>query len=92
MKLFNFLSKVAFLYNLFFVVCLILRYNNFIGRHTIEEFVIINGWLLALILNAIVSILFIFSFLKYKKGIKRLKWVVVVNSAFFLFQLYYFFM
>jgi len=91
MKIFHFLSKVTFLCNLFFVACLILKYKNFIGQHVIEEIVVINGWLLAFILNAIVSILALFCILKTRKNIEHFRWIAIANGAFFLFQLYYFF-
>ena len=91
MKGFLFLSKVALVLNILFLICLILRYIPFVSSQSILAVLIIGGWFLSLLVNILVSVWLIVLLLQ-----KRLQLTVYsvhfINVAIFIFQLLYFFL
>ncbi len=51
MRLLLFLGRIAFIFNLFFIACLIFRYNDIVTAQSIKGFVIVIGWLIAPVVN-----------------------------------------
>ena len=83
-----FLGRVAFICNLFFVLCLLLRHTHFKIPAAFNEFVIIAGWVLTVLLNFI----FVFTavvMVTRKRQMLVPKWLVSINTFFFLFQIIY---
>lgn len=53
MRLLLFSGRVAFIFNLFFIACLVFRYNDIVTAQSVKGFVIVMGWLIAPIVNFI---------------------------------------
>lgn len=91
MKGFLFLSKVALILNVLFLICLILRYIPFVGSQSMLVVLIIGGWFLSLLVNILVNVWLTVLLLQ-----KRLQLTVYsvhfFNVAVFIFQLLYFFL
>ena len=83
-----FLGRVAVICNVFFVICLLLRHTHFKIPTALNEFVIIVGWVLSVILNFIFVIVAAAIFVR-KKNISVPFWLITVNSFFFFFQIIY---
>ncbi len=83
-----FLGRVSFICNLFFVVCLLLRHTHFKIPLALNEFVIIVGWVLSVVVNFIFVItLGVLLYLKRKHQVPA--WLVAITIFFFLFQIVY---
>jgi hypothetical protein len=83
-----FLGRVTFICNLFFVICLFLRHTHFTIPIAFNEFVIIVGWVLSVLLNFIFAIILVITLAAKKEAISS-KWLAVANTFFFLFQIMY---
>lgn len=86
-----FLSRVAFICNLFFIVCLMLSYTHLNLPESIKSFIIITGYPLSFVLNLIVNSGIIYLLLIKKTDILNKK-VTLINLFCFLFQIAYFFL
>jgi hypothetical protein len=92
MRTLIFVSRIAFLCNLLFVVSLIARrVENIFTNHNVNSFIIILGWLASFPLNIIVNV-WIVIFLLQKKQDTYPKWLFTTNALFFLFQMFYHFL
>ena len=91
MKGFLFLSKVALILNVLFLICLILRYIPFVSSQSILVVVIIGGWFLSLLVNILLSVWLIVLLLQKELQL-TVKSVHFINVAIFIFQLLYFFL
>ena len=91
MKGFLFLSKVALILNVLFLICLILRYIPFVSSQSILAVLIIGGWFLSLLVNILVSV-WLTVLLLQKELQLTVKSVHFINVAIFIFQLLYFFL
>ena len=83
-----FLGRAAFICNLFFVICLLLRHTHFKIPIALNEFVIIVGWVLSVVLNAIFVVSAVAMF-AIKKRLLLPTWLITINTVFFLFQITY---
>lgn len=91
MRLLLFLQRVAFICNLLFILCLVIRYtDNFIPNEEIRKTVIILGWIVSFILNWIVNIWEAVLLFNRKIAIGP-KLMRTFNFLIFLFQIFYFF-
>lgn len=91
MRILTFLSRVALLCNIFFLVCLVLKIKHFTSSHDQESFVIITGWILAPVINGIVMV-GAFAWLVTWKQLPVPKWQAVVNGVILLLQAYFIFL
>jgi len=89
MQGFLFLARVAFICNLFFLICLLLRHTGFTIPHSLNEFVIIVGWILSVLINIVFTGCTI-GLLVMKKKITTPAWLVIINNLWLLFQVFYF--
>lgn len=87
----SFFSRVAFICNLLFLLCLVILYtHNFIASHTLQSFIIILGWVVSFFVNAFVNITELL--LLYNRKISPVRnWLRTFNLVVFLLQLIYFF-
>jgi hypothetical protein len=85
-----FLSKIALICNLFFAVCFVLRYHDFVHNNDVNALLLILGWLMPPILNTVFC-LGIFSLVIKRKPSPVASWVTIVNMLFLLFQILFFF-
>ena len=85
-----FLARVAFICNIFFILCVIFRYWDVIGDEATRGFIIVIGWLLAPLVNLILNITLIIFF--YRKAIPKgliPGWLIAFNLIIQFFQLIY---
>ena len=88
MRLLLFLSRVALICNVFFIVCLLKRHTHVIP-FDVSGFVIIVGWILSLIFNVVVNGVQL-GMLVTKRNVEVPVWLRLINLAVFLFQIVYF--
>jgi hypothetical protein len=86
-----FISRVALLCNLCFIVCVTIRYtHDFINNQDVNNYIIILGWYASFVINFIVNILSVIMLIQKKDTLVPL-WLTTVNLLFFIFQVIYFF-
>ena len=84
-----FISKVAFICNIFFVLCLLMRHTNIHIPASFHEFILITGWILSICINfLLVSSVVIFKIMKKETHLPL--WMNVINTFCFLFQIVYY--
>ena len=83
-----FLGRIAFICNIFFIVCLLLRHTHFPVNQGLTEFVIITGWIMSVILNIIFAIS-LAMFIK-KKETRIHVWLFAFNLFWLVFQFFYY--
>jgi hypothetical protein len=83
-----FLLRVAFLCNLFFIVCVILRYKNVIDDQSLRGFIVVVGWLIAPVVTVTVNVILLSSYILKRIPLDFIpKWLIVVNIIMQLAQL-----
>ena len=83
-----FLSKLAFICNLAFLVSFIFRATNWLDNHDIRAYIIIIGWVLSVIFNPMVVLCYLMFFLIKRKILAIVPaWLMVVNIFFLFLQL-----
>lgn len=82
----SFLHKATFVANLFFILCLIIRVTDYKPIQSLMGTTIILGWLMPPFLYIVSMFLFIIT--PNKKNIPV--WLLLVNSLFFIFQIFFF--
>ena len=82
-----FLSRVAFLCNVCFLLALFANYIPFIKNGVITSTIIIMGKVLAIIVNMLVVLLYV-ALMVARKSIFSFvpKWIIIVNFLFFILQ------
>ena len=85
---FRLLSRVAFICNICFVLAIILQRTKSLGGGEIVSLIIIMGYVLAVIMNAVVGIWYLFLHRSYKtlSNVVPL-WLIIVNYLFLILQL-----
>ena len=84
-----FLSRVAFICNLFFLLSALLQWKDFIGSHTIVSTIVVIGYFLSVfIFSPLINLLYAGQAI-IKKNLFNVvpKWLVIVNFIFLLIQL-----
>jgi len=91
MKRFLFFSRVAFILNLLFFVYLFLRFKPLITSQALISMIVIGGWFLSILVNFLVAGWLLILLLKKEEQLK-VNWMILFNSAVFIFQLLYYFL
>ena len=88
-----FLSRIAFVCNLFFLLTLLLQWRNIVGDERVASTVIIIGYLFAVFLfNPLVNLSYGVVLLRRRPLFSSVpRWLVVANFIFLLLQLQYIF-
>ena len=85
-----FLSRIAFICNLFFLLTVLLQWRNVGGNDAVISTIIIIGYVFAIVVNPFVNIFYLFMLMRKKPLLQRLpKWLVLANFIFLLLQLQY---
>ena|SRR2546421_2748960 len=86
-----FLSRVALICNVFFLLTVLLHYRNYIEDQVTVSTVIIIGYVMAVfIFNPIVNIYYLIILARKKKLFQIVpRWLVLTNFIFLLLQLQY---
>ena len=83
-----FLSRVAFLCNLCFLVTFLMHYVSFISNGIIPSTIIIIGNVLSVVLNTLLFVLYCFLFITSRIfSIRVPVWLFTTNLIFFIFQI-----
>lgn len=91
MKRYLFFSRVAFILNLLFFVYLFLRFKPLITSQALISLIVIGGWFLSILMNFLVAGWLLILLLKKEEQLK-VNWMILFNSAVFIFQLLYYFL
>ena len=85
-----FLSRIAFICNLFFLLTVLLQWRNLGGNDAVTSTIIIIGYVFAILVNPLVNIFYLFMLIRKKPVFQKLpKWLVLANFIFLLLQLQY---
>ena len=86
-----FLSRIAFICNLFFLLTVLLQWRNIIGNEQVVSTVIIVGYFFAVIIfNPFVNLSYLVTLLRKKPLFNFVpRWLVLTNFIFLLLQLQY---
>ena len=82
-----FLSKLAFICNLLFIPAFILQIKNFIGDVDLSSYIIIIGFVFAILFNPVTNLCYLVLFFIDKKKLFIIPgWLIVINVLFLFFQ------
>lgn len=91
MKGFLFFSRVAFILNILFFVCLFLRYKSFITSQEMISVLLAGGWFFSLFVNILLHF-WLLMLVLMKRMVFQPFLLIGFNLAVFIFQLLYFFL
>jgi hypothetical protein len=84
----RFLSRVAFICNLFFVFTVFMQVKSFFPEGTSASTIVIVGYLMAPLVNLVVNISYLVCFILRKPLLASVpRWLVISNIIFLLFQI-----
>jgi hypothetical protein len=84
-----FLSKVTFICNLCFILCLVIRHTQLAFSADFTSFVIIQGWLLSVVFNVLFGVAIITARTR-QIPLDIPVWLVSFNFAAMFFQIVYY--
>ena len=83
-----FLSRVAFICNILFLVSFSLRIYDWLGIEEIVSTIVIIGWVLAIIFNPVVNLCYLVIFWLKRQSLSIIPtWLIVMNILFLILQL-----
>jgi hypothetical protein len=86
-----FLSKLAFICNIAFLISFVFRVTNWLTNHDLEAYIIIIGWGLSILFNPLVSLCYLILFWVKRKALAVVPaWLIVMNILFLILQLVFF--
>jgi hypothetical protein len=92
MRLLRFLSRVAFICNICFVLASVLRYLPETPDNPLIQDIITLGYIVAIALNLFINLIVIILFFLrrvWASGVPR--WLLITNFIFFVIQILYFY-
>ncbi len=88
MRLLLFLSRVAFICNIFFLLSASLQFYNWARNSEVNSTIIIIGYFLAILFNPLINICYFFLLIFRKKIAEIIPlWLVIANVIFLILQL-----
>ena len=82
-----FLSKLAFVCNLLFIPAFILQIRNFIGNYDLSSYIIIIGFVFAILFNPVTNLCYLVLFFVNRQKLAIVPvWLIVINILFLFFQ------
>jgi hypothetical protein len=86
-----FLSRVAFICNLFFLLAFSLQLSHWIHDDSLVSTILIIGYVLAFLFNPIVNLSYLFTALFARKKLTIIpSWLIVANVMFLVVDCFYF--
>ena len=83
-----FLSRVAFICNILFLVSFSLRIYDWLGIEEIVSTIVIIGWVLSIIFNPVVNLCYLVIFWLKRQSLSIIPtWLMVMNILFLILQL-----
>ena len=90
MRMLSFLSRVAFVCNVFFVISFIIQLTNWIQQEQLRSTIVLMGYILGIPVNLLVNLGYlIFLLVRKKKPWPVPAWLVTANVLFFIIQILY---
>jgi hypothetical protein len=90
MRWLYFLSRVAFICNLFFLLAVSVQLTDWIRNADITATIALLGYFLVVLFNPLVNILYLLLFLLRKKFWNSVPaWLITANVMFLLMQIFY---
>ena len=88
-----FLSKLAFICNLLFIPAFVLQIKNFFINADLASYIIIIGFVFAILFNPAVNICYLVLFFLNKNALAKVPaWLIVMNIIFLFLQVIFLFM
>ena len=84
-----FVARVAFICNLFYLVCLLIRHTHFTVPRGFDELVIIAGWIMSVVVNFLFVVSLAILTVQKKRTLVPL-YLAIFNSSLFAFQIAYY--
>ncbi|RYY90206.1 MAG: hypothetical protein EOO15_03485 [Chitinophagaceae bacterium] len=89
MRLVLFLSRVAFVCNVFFLLALLLRMGLPAKDEAVASTIVISGYALAAIFNPLVNLIYLVLLLRRRLVATVPRWLALANFIFLLLQIQY---
>jgi uncharacterized BrkB/YihY/UPF0761 family membrane protein len=87
-----FFSRVAFICNIFFVICFSIQLTNWIHDEQLKSTIVILGYVLGIPLNVVINLIYLVLFAGRKKFWQTVpSWLITANIIFLVIQILYFF-
>ncbi len=87
-----FFSRLAFICNIFFVICFTIQLGNWIRDEQLESTIVILGYVLGIPLNLGVNLACLFALISKKKPANTIPaWLMAANILFLVIQVLYIF-
>ena len=91
MKRLYFFSRVAFICNIFFVLCFTIQLSNWIKDEQVKSSIVMLGYVIGIPLNVIVNLSYLGVFAFRKKLATVIPaWLITANILFLVIQILYF--
>ena len=85
-----FLSRLAFICNIFFVLAILIQVTNWISQEAITSTIAITGYLMVALLNPLVNISYLVLLMFGKKFWTVIpSWLIIANIVFLIMQFFY---
>ena len=85
-----FLSRVAFICNIFFLLAFSIQMTNWIRNDDITSMIALIGYIMGFILNPLLNLTYLIMFLTARKKLKIVpSWLITANILFFVIQILY---
>lgn len=85
-----FLSRVAFICNLFFLLAFSLQLSNWIESEELTSTIIMIGYVMGFLLNPLVNICYLFTGIIARKKLAIIPaWLIVANVLFLVIEAFY---
>lgn len=82
-------SRIAFICNVAFLACVLLKYVSFSSDPMFTSLLLVLGWVMAGVLNAVVNVV-VLVFVLRKRPVLVPMWLRWANALLFIVELYYF--
>lgn len=90
MRWLRFLSKLAFVCNVFFLLAFSIQLTNWIKDEQLESTIVVIGYVMGFLINPITIICYFFTAISYRKGLKEIPaWLIVANIMFLIIQAFF---
>ena len=85
-----FLSRVAFICNVFFVLAFSLQVSRWLHNPEVFSFIMLIGYVLVLLFNPLVNLCYLVLWLMRKKLVEVIPaWLITANILFLVMQIFY---
>ena len=85
-----FLSRLAFLCNICFILAFSLQISNWLSNQDLKGTILMIGYILAVLFNPLVNLCYLFLFLLRKKFWQTVPaWLITANILFLVMQIFF---